>query len=677
MTKRIAVVFLLCAPALAAPGARAAGLLSAQGAQVLDATNSPRQTFSNNENIGFSQTVFNGSLNPGRIAFSFEVFAPNGNKVFKQSGNAVPGTVGNAAAAISGVAISGFYQGPGIYTLKAYANLGGVTLEQDKTFTVSSPNLLLIYPPNGATNLTDNPLTFQWFSSGATSYRVTVADNIALYNPVYQATTPNGVSSLTYPNTPNPADPRQRLSAGQIYYWKVEGLDANGNVIASSPVPFSFSVSNVSLTRDLAITDLSAAGPADASGNIPFSVTVKNQGSTTESNIPLKLMLGGLPAPSGPITMPSLSPADVKTFSISAPIPADQNSSLAIACVTIFDDDNSNNCRTLNVTRPPAVSTGSAFALPGSGLQSADQIWQAIQNLLQAQGVDLSQYQLVGMEGSLSRDELLALLDQLRQGTAQVSLSGPPLPPPTSGVSAPTPATGAPEAGAPPPPPAEDANLQSADEILRTLELQLRSMGIDLSRYQVTSMEGSLTRDELLSLLEQLRQGQATASLSGPPLAGGPTASVPPGTPPAAEPEKPVAEPPTAPGEEAQEWSGYTRPLSPRMETLSVLDAGRWKKLWARVSDGSVPNVDFSRYRVVAMLAGRGVRADRVEVVELRREGPDLLVRYKLVTYARLGRPNAPPLSDLGENYAPYLLKAIPNDVSRVRFEFVKENANE
>ncbi|PMZ61519.1 hypothetical protein C1X97_30690, partial [Pseudomonas sp. FW306-2-11AA] len=90
-------------------------------------------------------------------------------------------------------------------------NLDGVTLEQDQTFTVSSPNLLLIYPPNGATNLTDNPLTFQWFSSGATSYRVTVADNLAMYNPVYQ-TTVTGVNSMTYPNNPNPSDPRQRLS---------------------------------------------------------------------------------------------------------------------------------------------------------------------------------------------------------------------------------------------------------------------------------------------------------------------------------------------------------------------------------------------------------------------------------------------------------------------------------
>lgn len=675
---------LLLAVLLAAPAGsavRPAGLLSAQGAAVLDSTNQPRQTFSNNEKIGFSVTVYNGAMSPNRIAFSFQVFAPNGNKVFTQSGNAVPGSVGNAAAAISGMAISSFYQGPGTYTLKTFANLDGVTLEQDQSFTVSSPNLLLIYPPNGANGLTDNPLTFQWFSSGATSYRVTVADNIAMYNPVYQATTANGANSLTYPNSPNPPDPRQRLAAGQLYYWKVEGLDLNGNVVASSPVPFSFTVASVALTRDVAVTDLAASGAPDAGGNIPFRIAVKNQGSTTEANLPLKLTVGGLPAPSSPVTIAILMPGDAKTFDLSATIPTDQNSSLAIACVTIFDDNANNNCKTLNVSRPTALSTGTAFAAPGAGLQSADQVWQAIQNLLLSQGLDLSSYQLTGMEGSLTRDELMALLDQLRQGVAQASVSGPPLPavpaPAPSGDSGSVPAAPAAPA-APAGPPAEAVGAaETPDEVWTSLELQLRNLGVDLTGYRMTGMEGSLTRDELMDLLDQLRRGQATAVLSGPPLGAAAGAPLLPAAPPVAEEERPVAPPPAAPGEEVLEWSGYTRPTQARTATLAVRDAAHWKRLWRNLSDAPVPEIDFARWQVVAIIGGRGLKADRVEIADLRSDGSELRVRYRAVTLARMGRPDAPALGELGKTFVPYLLKAVRNDVSKVRFEAVQEKNDE
>jgi hypothetical protein len=689
--KTLLLALLLCAPPLAAGPVRVKGLLTGQGATVLDSTNAPRQTFSSNEKIGFSFTVYNGALDPNRISFTFSVIAPNGNKVFVQTGNATPGTVGNAAASITGLPISGFYQGPGNYTLKAIASLSGTTIEADQTFTISSPNVLLIYPPNGSTGLTDNPLTFQWFSSGATTYRVTVADNQGMYNPVYQTTTAGGTNSFTYPTTPNPTDPRQALGAGTVYYWKIEGLDINGNVVASSQVPFSFTVASVALTRDIAVTGLDVEGPPDASGMIPFRVTVKNQGSTIENAVPLKVTLGGLPAASSPITMPVLSPGDVKTFDVTAQIPTDQVSSLAIACVTIFDDNSANNCKTLNVSRPTAISTGTLVGQSGAGLQSADQIWQAIENILTAQGMDLSAYQLTGMEGTLSRDELLALLDQLRQGVAQVSLSGPPLTvtlPPVATAPGPD-ASGVPVApGAPPPPSAPsaaDETLQTPDAVWNSLVQQLKLQGVDLSAYQLVRMDGTLTQSELTDMLAQLRSGTAETALSGPPLAtplpganiGTAPAPAGPLAPPVAEDERPVPPPAPGPGEEAQEWAGYTRPLSLRTETLAVRDAARWKRLWERVAEGPVPTVDFTRSWVIAILGGRGVPADRVEIVDMRGDGSELIVRYKVLTYARMGRPNAPPLDELGKTFSPYLLKVVRNDFAKVRFELVKENANE
>lgn len=438
MSPILGVLLVLCAA-----GPAAAGLLTAQGAAVLDGAGGQRATFSTNEKIGFQQVVNNGVASPGRISFLFNVVAPNGNIVFRHSGNSVRGTVGNAASQVSGLSITGFFQGPGLYTLKADATLDGVTVSQSQSFTISSPNILLIYPPNAASGLTDNPLTFQWYSSGASSYRVTVGDNASLYNALFAETTP--ASTLTYPQ--NPTDPRQRLGSGQTYWWKVEGLDAGGNVVAQSPSPFSFSVVSTALTRDLAVTGFDVVGAPDPSGNITFSVIVKNQGNTTESNVPLRVTVGGLSAPESPLTITQLSPGDANTFSVRAPIPTDQKESLAIACLTIFDDTVSNNCKTIAVSRP-AAGESAGFA-SGSPDLSGDQIWQAIAQLLKERGIDLEDFKFLDMEGSLSRDDLAALLDQLRQGQAQVSLSGPPLAaaPPPLDIAAPVAST---------PPPSEE-----------------------------------------------------------------------------------------------------------------------------------------------------------------------------------------------------------------------------
>ncbi len=453
-----AAAFLLLGPAA---GRARAALLTAQGAAVLDSAGSPRATFSSNETIGFSQTVHNGVASTGRTTFQFEVVAPNSNIVFRHSGNAVPGAVGNASARITGIAISGFYQGPGTYTMRATAALDGTPIQQTATFTLSSPNILLIYPPNGSTGLSDNPLSFQWFSSGAATYRISVGDNPSLYNPILEQTTGAG-STFTYPQ--NPTDDRQQLAAGQLYYWKIEGLDNNGNVVAQSLVPYSFSVQTVANTRDLAVETLEVSGSPDSSGIIPFSITVKNQGTTTETAIPLKVTIGGLPVSGSPIELPAMTPGESKTYSVSGSVPADQAQGLVIACLTIFDDTVANNCKTITVSRP--TSTGPDTGSPGGVPLTAEQIWEAIKQLLKEQGIDLSEYDLVSIEGSMTRDELAALLDQLRQGQASAVITGPPLDPVAAPISsAPAPYVPDPAAdmsGAPAP--AADASEGEEDE---------------------------------------------------------------------------------------------------------------------------------------------------------------------------------------------------------------------
>ncbi|MFI5345778.1 MAG: hypothetical protein ACHQ51_05335 [Elusimicrobiota bacterium] len=406
--------------ALLAPAA-GAGLLSPGSVAVLDANSAPRTTFSNNERITFQQRVFNGVASPNRVSFTFIVLSPSGANVFQIAGNAVPGSVGNAATQLSGFPIAKFYTGPGTYTLQALASLDGQVVSQQATFIISSPNILLLYPPNGAQNVADVPLTFRWVSSGGSTYRLTVGDNPSFFNALFAQQTGGAETFLSYPL--HPSDQRLILSAGQIYYWKVEALDGNGQVVGASSVPNSFTVQTAALGRDMAVTDLSVQGGQDLQGNIPFKVTVANQGGTAQANVPLRFSVGGLAAVGTPVSMAMIGPGETRDYAFSAPLPPGQTQSLGIACVDFSDDNLTNNCKTLQITQASASGGTTNFTTN----VSADQVWQQIQDLLRQQGMDLSEYNLVGMEGQLSADDLKSLLASLRTGAADVSLSGPTL----------------------------------------------------------------------------------------------------------------------------------------------------------------------------------------------------------------------------------------------------------
>jgi hypothetical protein len=411
----------LCAAAVLAAATRAdAGLLSPGSVAVLDATSAPRTAFSNNERITFQQRVFNGVASVNRVSFTFLVLGPSGGVVFQIAGNAVPGSVGNAATQLSGFPITKFYTGPGTYTLQALASLDGQIVTQQTTFIISSPNILLLYPPNGAQNVADVPISFRWVSSGGSTYRVTVGDNPSFFNSLFSQQTGGAETFLNYPV--HPSDPRLILSAGTIYYWKVEALDGNGQVVGASTAPNSFTVQTAALSRDMAVLDLAVLGGADAQGNIPFKVTVKNQGGTAQANVPLRFSVGGLAGIGSPVSMNVLGPGESRDYTFSAPLPTGQSQSLGIACIDFSDDNIVNNCKTLMITAAAAAGGTTNF---GTNL-SADQAWQAIQDLLRQQGMDLSQYNLEGMEGQLSADELKSLLASIRAGAADINLSGPP-----------------------------------------------------------------------------------------------------------------------------------------------------------------------------------------------------------------------------------------------------------
>ena len=135
-------------------------------------------------------------------------------------------------------------------------------------------------------------------------------------------------------------------------YWKVEGLDSNGNVASQSPVPFSFTIQDTAatVTRDVAITLLDILEePTGLLSEMPFLVRVKNQGGTTENNLTVKLEIGGSQASGSPALIPTLAAGQGKDLNFTAMLPPDQTNAVAVACHTLFDDAPLNNCQTLRI----------------------------------------------------------------------------------------------------------------------------------------------------------------------------------------------------------------------------------------------------------------------------------------------------------------------------------------
>lgn len=356
---------LLTLAALAAffpAGARAQNL-TAQGAGVYDSAGGARQTFTTAESITLRQSVSNSVTSLNNVTFSFEILSPAGAVPFTHGipnppgANAAPGTAGVSQTQLAGIAISSFYSAPGNYTFRGIACLDGSCINQTATFMISSPNITLIYPPYGARGLSDKPLTFRWTASGATRYRVTVSDNAGLYNALHTAVNA-GESSYSYPE--NPSEPRAQLVPDQVYHWKVEGLDASNNKISESGVyNFSMKAQASAQTRNVSISALTLSAPVvDFEKPISMKATLSNGGSATESNISVKLSIGGIAAQDSPRQVLSIAPGEKQELSFTAFMPQGQEQGLAVACADLFDDNMQDNCRTMLLSKssgPPAA----------------------------------------------------------------------------------------------------------------------------------------------------------------------------------------------------------------------------------------------------------------------------------------------------------------------------------
>ncbi len=414
--KKIYVLLLSGAAALSAPAVHA-GNLTAQGAGVYDSAGTERQTFSNAETITLRQKVANAVTSANPITFTFKILNPAGAVVFSHSGNSAPGTAGSAQTQLAGLSINSFYSSPGNYVFKGEAALDGETLTQQASFTISSPNITLIYPPYGARGLSDNPLTFRWSASGASRYRISVSDNAGMYNPMHSAIN-SGESLYSYPA--NPSQPREQLVPEQVYYWKVEGLDASNNKISESSVyTFSLKSQASNQTRNVAITRLNLSAPAlDFTKPISFTATLYNSGSATESNISIKLSLGGLSATDSPKQVITIAPGESQVLSFTAFMPPGVDQGLAVACADLFDDNMADNCKTSLISKDttPATPAGPAKKL------SYDEMFQAILSRLGPDAAkSLEGYTFDNLSCSnCSQDELAQVIEALINGQAQL-----------------------------------------------------------------------------------------------------------------------------------------------------------------------------------------------------------------------------------------------------------------
>ena len=398
--------------------ASSAASLTAEGISVLDAGGNVRATFSNSETLTLRFQVDN-TVSGSQISFKFAVLNPSGSEVFTHTGNTAPGTVGVSQTQLSGIPISSFYSTPGNYTFRGEATSApDPTVAQSVNFVIASPNITLIYPPNGATGLSDSPLTFRWIGSGASQYRLTVSENAGLY-PITHQIINSGETSYSYPQ--NPTGPREQLVPQQMYYWKIEGLDASGNTISESNISnFSLRALASSQSRNVIVNDLSITSSlSDLSTPLNFKAVVYNAGNNAETNIGVKMSLGGISAQDSPKQIQILSAGETKEVSFTAFMPQDQESGLAVACVDIFDDNLTDNCKTKLV----AKDTGNTASGGTSKQLSYDELWAELTKRLGPDALKaLDGYTFQTIEcANCSGSELNDILEALLSGDATLA----------------------------------------------------------------------------------------------------------------------------------------------------------------------------------------------------------------------------------------------------------------
>jgi len=322
--------------------------LTINSLEVLDSAGSPRSRFSNTELVTFRVSCLITDQ-VDRIEFKFYIYNPSGMQVFYHTGNSIIGTPGRGGSELKNVPLT-FYTIPGEYQLKveivAISNNQQVEkVTATKNFSVYSPNIVLTYPPNGSRDISAQPLIFRWISSGASRYKIYVSDEALFFKPLLVRET--YLTEFEYPQ--ETSDQISRLSSGKIYWWKVEGLDIDGRTVATTQIPFSFSIKDTTVfSQDVGVSDIYEDEESDEV--LILVVVVTNYGNQSQSNIGVTISGSGLP-PIPPQTIPFIGPGESKQVKVELPVAEDvENLTLSVGLnLTVLDGNPKNNSLSRNI----------------------------------------------------------------------------------------------------------------------------------------------------------------------------------------------------------------------------------------------------------------------------------------------------------------------------------------
>ncbi|MCI0474311.1 MAG: FecR domain-containing protein, partial [Ignavibacteria bacterium] len=283
---------------------------------------------------------------------------------------------------------------------------------------------------------------FIWTSTGTFRYRITIDDDIGFYKPLFVSETIN--TSFMYPQ--NLFDQRQRLSSSQVYYWKVDGIDSYGNVIANTFEPFSFSIKDAEGTSGGTTADISVKDIYVISISSPvFQVEVGNTGSKTETNINIILYVNG--KSSGKQMINTINPGEKKYIDFETELSdVDTEKPIVISVATDFFDDNlKNNIITKSVIlqekylrksqvmrvetkEEETITEKKVLTLPGiSESEESEEkkvaqfdFFEELKSFLSDEAcIQLHGYKLKKING-IKKEEQESIIEQLKEGTAKI-----------------------------------------------------------------------------------------------------------------------------------------------------------------------------------------------------------------------------------------------------------------
>ncbi|OGS21994.1 MAG: hypothetical protein A3J83_00240 [Elusimicrobia bacterium RIFOXYA2_FULL_40_6] len=312
--------------------------ISVTSIQTLNSAYMPATNFSNTETITLKIDCYS-ETNAATISFKFYIYDPNGRQVFYHEGNSMPGKIGTGGAELRNIPID-FYSKPGNYTFRGEATADGISVYNTTAFAIASQNISLVFPPRGIRDILAQPLMFQWSGSGATKYRVTVGDNAGFYKPIW--TGESYITQIEYPK--DPTDAKAKLASGTVYYWKVDGLDAMGRVVAETQSPFDFTIKDTNIdSSDLGVLDI-ITDETSTEEVLMLDVVVKNLGSKAESNVNIDLVIvGGNVVPTQSIS--SIQAGETKNIVFNCG--SVSGAALTVsATLNMFDDNPRNNTLT-------------------------------------------------------------------------------------------------------------------------------------------------------------------------------------------------------------------------------------------------------------------------------------------------------------------------------------------